>query len=187
MRLPLAIFALASLAVADTGSAQEAEESAAEEGAPAAESYAGVVPGEAELSPGAARSGRRPAISWIGFQPKGGGAARVFVQLSGETDYDQRIEANTLRVWVPGAEIANKNARRPLVTRFFSTAVASVDARETRRRGARGVELTIRFVAPEDAASADASIAAEKDSFTYLYLDFSPPRARAPADDRAGE
>lgn len=153
--------------------AEEAEAADAEVRADGDREYEGVVPGESARPPGAPwRSRRWTPVYWIGFQPAEG---RLFVQLGRELDYQQRVtDAGELIVFLPKARLANQNAARPLVTRYFDTAVAQVDARRVpRRRGrAAGVELRVSFKDEGAAAEAAASLRREDDGYHYLYLSF---------------
>lgn len=181
---------VAALAVTAPALAQDEEPAA--EAAPDDDAYEGVVPGETEGRPPGApwRSKRWAPVFWIGFQPQEDGASRVFVQLGREVEPEQWIdaEAGQLVVFLPRARLANANAARPLVTRFFDSALAQVEARRVTRRRARGdrpahpagVEIRISFVDPADRGKAAARVTREEDGFAYLYLDFGPSAASQP-------
>lgn len=144
--------------------------------------YSGVQPqvagSDREGQAGAKKRRRRPGrITWVGFQAQGDGGARVFLQLTSEVPYEQRVEKGRLVVHLDGARLGNRNARRFLDTRFFDTALARIDADAVRRRRGRkaGVDLEIRFKSPADAAEAQASMTtSEIDGYTYLFLEIPP-------------
>jgi hypothetical protein len=139
-------------------------------------SYGGVVPGKSTVG----KSRGRKTVHWVGFQRREDGGARIFVQLGTGVDYTQWLEGKVLFVLLNGARIANANARRPLDTRFFETAVASVRARRVSARKAKGsrpahragVLLEIRFRNAADASEASAIMNSSSDGYTYLNLDF---------------
>lgn len=152
--------------------------------------YGGVQPGKPvpgvykNKRPIKNRARRKNRVTWVGFQPRENGRARVFVQLTSDVGYTQRVEGDTLIVGLEGARFGSRNARRFLDTRFFDTALARVDADRARRRKgrrrARGVEIRIKFKNPADAAQASASMATNQaDGYTYLFLDFPPPSGAA--------
>ena len=161
--------------------------------------YGGVQPGKPvakvykKKRPVKNRSRRKNRVTWVGFQPQDNGTSRVFVQLTSDVGYTQRVENSTLIVSLEGARFGSRNAQRFLDTRFFDTAVARVDARRARRgkgkrrrRAARGIELTVQFKNPADAAEASASMAKnEADGYTYLFLDFGKPSGDAASSDKS--
>jgi hypothetical protein len=119
-------------------------------------------------------------IFWVGYQPKEGGATRVFLQASGPLEYSQAVRGGALIVSLPGARLANSNARRRLDARVFESAVTGVHASRVRTRRARrgraatkaGVEVRVTFKKPADASEARAGFTKEADGYHYLYLDF---------------
>lgn len=147
--------------------------------------YGGVRPGASDGDDEQARRERArrcrgrsgTGLTWIGFVPRDGGS-RVFVQLCGEVSYTQEVAGSSLVVTLEGARHATGNARRPLDTRFFEGVVARIASRPTpRARGRRaGVQLSISFKDVADAQQAAASMRAEQDGYTYLYLDFGAGR-----------
>ena len=147
--------------------------------------YKGVVPGgEVEVrSPKRLRANR---VTWIGFQPRTDGAARLFVQLTGEPSYSQALQDGALVVKIEGVRLHTSSVGRRLDTRFFDTALAQVTTRRVHKRRARkdrpaqtrGVELRIEFKNPADAREAEAALRTEEDGFHYLYLDFDPAGVR---------
>lgn len=165
--------------------------------------YGGVQPGVATprswkgKRPVRNRARRKNLLTWVGFQPAGDRGSRIFVQLTGELEYSQRVEGDTLVVTLVGARFGGTNARRRLDARFFDTAVRQVTTnrikrqrRSKRRRGRRGrasggVEVRIAFKNPADAAEGNASMATSKeDGYTYLFLDLAAPSGNiADSDD----
>lgn len=146
--------------------------------------YGGVVP-DREPDPDDTRRTRRKrknAVSWIGFQPQDGGRARVFVRMANELEYAQHLAGNVLYINIAGARYRHRNTLRRLDMRHFETALETVTSKRVSRRRARkgkharkrGIELRISFKDAKDAREAAASLAAGKDGYTYLYLDFPP-------------
>jgi hypothetical protein len=139
--------------------------------------YGGVVPGREGKTNG--KHGRRPpkglVVTWIGFQAKEGGAARIFVQLSGEATYDQKVVADKLVVFVAGARLGTRNHGRFIDTSFFDTSVARIEGKNVgARRGQKaGVELTVRFK-KGGAKNADLKEETSADGHRYLFVDFAP-------------
>ncbi|HWM86345.1 MAG TPA: hypothetical protein VNO33_10920 [Kofleriaceae bacterium] len=165
---------------------------AQEEGPPpgnGAGKYQGVAPEEGAPDGRKPRRGRTPTVTWLGFQPQPGGAARIFVQLDREVPHPQEIVDGSLVIALEGARVAHLNSRRFLDTRFFDTAIDRV-AIETRRRvsgkrraSRRGIELVIHFKNPSEAREVTADMKAGKDGFTYLIVDV-PRTASAAAQKR---
>ena len=176
------VIALASPAVAQQGDpAGRPAQGPAPATNPVGE-YSGVEPGEAPVP--VRRVGKRPRVMWIGFQPGEGGGARLFVQLDRDVSYRQAVQGGALVVTLENAVHGNRNARRHLDTRFFETPVAAVTNKVVRRRGrgGRGIELTVRFKNPGDAAEARASTSTGKDGYTYLLLELGPGSGAAPGE-----
>jgi hypothetical protein len=144
--------------------------------------YSGVKPGD---SPYKAPAKPRNLVSWIGYQPLQGGASRVFVQLTNEVPYSQRVENNVLIVKLDGVRYRNRNVSRRLDMRFFDSALRQVISKRVFKQRARknrpaqtpGIELRIHFKTPADAAQATATMRAAKDGYHYLLLDFAAPAA----------
>jgi len=137
--------------------------------------YSGVEPGEGAASGPVRRIGRHPRITWIGFQVREGGTALVFVQLDREVTTRQSVENGALVITLEGAVYADRNARRPLDTRFFDTAVAGISSAPARRKGRRrGVALAIRFKDPAAARELTPQITTGKDGYTYLLVEVGP-------------
>jgi hypothetical protein len=148
--------------------------------------YGGVKPGKAK---GGRAAGSRRALTWLGFQPSGDGGARVFLQLSGDVSYQQNVQGGALFLTLEGARTTARNTRLPLDVRYFDTALSSLRALPVRaRRGRRGqpaqpagVAIEMRLKDAAAAAAAQLSMKKEADGYTYLYVDFPPPRREAPA------
>jgi hypothetical protein len=158
--------------------------------------YGGVTPGKPvakvyeKKRPVKNRSKRKNRVTWVGFQPSGDGSSRVFIQLTSQVPYTQRVEGDTLIVNLESARFGSNNAQRFLDTRFFDTALARVDADRARkgRRRARGVDVRIKFKNPAGAAQASASMSQnDADGYTYLFLDFPAPSGSASSPGDADE
>jgi hypothetical protein len=175
---------------------RDEEASAPPEGAPGPPgTYQGVAPGQGAHEGHRPHRGRTPTVTWLGFQPQPGGAARVFVQLDRELIHGQTIEDGAVVIALTGARVAHSNSRRFLDTRFFDTPVERISIESAHHRspgrssggrhkakashrGGRGLELVIRFKHPAEARSLTASLSAAKDGYTYLMVDV-PPAAEA--------
>jgi hypothetical protein len=161
-----------ALVLATSGGA-EAQES----GVPSGDgqvTYQGVAPGEGAAEARKPRRGRTPMVTWLGFQPRPDGGARVFVQLDREMAHPQQIVDGTLVIALAGARVAHTNSRRFLDTRFFDTAVERISIESARRRPrsrGKGLELVIRFKDPAAARELAASMTTGKDGYTYLMVD----------------
>ncbi len=177
---------------ADAGAkAGEAEGQDARPADQAATTYQGVAPGHGAPVGRRPRHGRTPLVTWLGFQPLPGGAARIFVQIDREVPTAQQIQAGALVISLEGARAAHSNMRRFLDTRFFPTSVERValePARRrpgTRRRAPQGLELIVRFKGPAaPRRELAAAMAPAKDGFTYLIVDIPRPTGGAPAARR---
>jgi len=155
--------------------------------------YGGVAPGKPvakvyrKKRPVKNRSKRKNRVTWVGFQPTDNGKSRVFVQLTSDVGYSQKVVGDTLVISLEGARFGSRNARRFLDTRFFDTALARVVADRPRigkRRRGRGVEVRITFKNPADASEGSASMATDEvDGYTYLFLDFAKPSGKAATGD----
>jgi len=135
--------------------------------------YGGVKPGAAPTGDGrrsAKQVPRKGALSWIGFEPKGGGAD-VFLQSAGAFEVAQRVEAGVLVVRLSGLSQLGHNTWRFIDTRFFETPIAQIVAKRTGGRGA-GIEVRIRFKRTSDAREAAIRTATEADGLYYAYLTF---------------
>jgi hypothetical protein len=144
--------------------------------------YGGVTPERAknpEAKGHAARKGRRAAnrllVTWVGFEAREGGAARVFLRLSADATYEQKLVGDSVVVFVAGARLGQRNHGRFIDTSFFDTAIARVQGKNVpARRGSKaGVELTVHF---KKGAAKLPDIKSETgaDGDRYLFLDFAP-------------
>jgi hypothetical protein len=138
----------------------------------------------------------RLTISWVGFQPRGGGASRVFFQLNREAQFTQQVEKNVLVVTIEGARYGSRNARRKVVTRYFETAIDRIDTKRVRSRRARkdrparkgGIAFFIHFKNPADARQASADQKkSDKDGYYYLNLDFGAGTPLPPGKNDKGK
>jgi hypothetical protein len=171
----------------DAGEAK-AEDEAVQPAGETVTTYQGVAPGQGAPDGRKRRHGRTPLVTWLGFQPLPGGAARVFVQLDREVPHPQQIEGGALVIALEGARVAHSNTRRFLDTRFFATAVERVAIEEarrrpgTRRRAPHGLELIVRFKSPAvPRREVAAAMTPAKDGFTYLIVDIPRADGGAPA------
>ncbi len=185
MRTPLVFVALLGIALPGVTAAQQRRPDAKTVRSQPAQKahkegeYGGVVPGKSTHKAGK----RKNTLSWIGFQPKEGGAAQVFIQLSNEVPYEQTVVEGILVVKLTGARYRSRNARRRLDLRFFESALRLITSKRVSKRRARknrpartaGIEIRIQFKNPSDARVPTATMRSEKDGFTYLLLDFDPP------------
>ncbi len=97
--------------------------------------YGGVTPGAKH--PWLKRP-RRPTVTWTGFQVRDDDRARLFLQLSHDADYSQRLDKNNvLIVHLPGFRFGGKNAARRIDVRYFGTVLSVVRGHRVRSRRAR--------------------------------------------------
>lgn len=150
--------------------------------------YTGVSPGQPPSPEGKPRRAlRKGTLSWIGFQPKDGGA-EVFLQSPTKFELEQRMEGSTLVVHLAGLTGQVHNTRRAIDTRFFDNPLARITSRLVRRSGKRprGVELRIVFKNPKDARQGTLRTATEADGLFYAYLTFPEGAEPAAETDRSG-
>jgi hypothetical protein len=150
---------------------------------PHAEGQYGGVPDAAHApATDAKHKGRHPSkgtLSWIGFEPKNGGA-EVFFQSAAPFAVAQTVEGGTLVVMLTGLTRQVANTRRPIDTHFFDNPVASISARAVGAAGATrthaahaaGIEVRIAFKNAKDAKEASVRASTEADGLYYAYLDF---------------
>lgn len=146
--------------------------------------YAGVSPG---VRPLAVREGKvkpRPAakatLLWIGFGANAGGGADVWFQTATPLEADQRVDGQTLVVFLPGLTRQVANTRRAIETAYFDNPIARITTRKVKaqrkRKGVKatpaGVEVRIQFKNPRDAAPGSLKVATEADGLNYTYLSF---------------
>lgn len=83
---------------------------------------------------------------------------------------------------LPKVRNGNRTVARFLDTRFFETSIRQIRTKTVgarKRKGdrpahQRGLQILIDFKNPADIGQASASMNAEADGYTYLYLDFVP-------------
>lgn len=173
--------------------------------------YGGVTPGVVKTAAGEARPrGKRgrasgkATISWIGFQQRTAGGARLFVQLGSAVPSSQTVVGSALLIHLDGARLGSRNSKRALDVRFFESTVQRIEPKAVGSRRTRkgqpghkaGVELRVEFKSAADAAQAAASATTEQDGYHYLYFDFptapaaqgsiTPPKRRQPGDPVGG-
>lgn len=174
-----AVFALYVFGSSAVGQAQEGPDSSHAAKSSREGTYGGAVPGQ----PATDKPKRKNALSWIGFQPAEDGSARVFLRLANELSYEQFLDGKTLVVHIDGARFRHRNTSRRLDVRFFGTALSQITSKRvsrSKKRGDRparkaGIQVRIQFLRDEDVRPAQASMKAENDGYTYLYLDFAAP------------
>jgi hypothetical protein len=198
MRGALVILLLAGPAFADSGPHREGQ-------------YGGVTPGETpprDPSAPAAKAKRPPprgTLTWVGFEPKNGGA-EVFFQSVAPFELTQHVEGATLVVHL-GLSRLGHNTWRQIDTRFFDNPLSGivartvVAARATKGRPAHGagIEARIAFKNPGDAKQATVRTATEADGLYYAYVSFpegaasaatpssAPPPPAEPAEPESDE
>ena len=139
--------------------------------------YGGVTPGKApapEGKPGkkqARRSGGKPTVTWVGFQPpgEGGGAPRVFVQLTSVVQPTQEVVGDGLVLRLAGARLGPPNITRPLDTTFFQTGVTRVTVRRAKGKSA-GVEVYIQTKGKPPGPAA-THVETGPDGMSYLFVE----------------
>jgi hypothetical protein len=140
--------------------------------------YGGVVPGERPDGGKKKRKPPRGTLTWVGFEPKNGGA-QLFFQSVGPFEVDQHMEGATLVVHLSLTKLAANTWRR-IDTRFFDNPLGSIvakavrAARATKNRPARktGIEVRVTFKNPKDAREGSLRTATEADGMFYAYLAF---------------
>jgi hypothetical protein len=165
-----------------SGDADEAEARPAPSNVHHEGDYGGVTPEHAKNPEGKAHASRktraasnRLLVTWVGFQAKEGGAARVFVQLSAEATHEQKLVGDAFVVFVAGARLGQRNHGRFIDTSFFDTSIARVEGKNVpAHRGSKaGVELTVHFKKGA-AKNPDVKEETGADGKRYLFLDFAP-------------
>jgi hypothetical protein len=150
---------------------------------PEGRGYAGVVPGARER-PAHLRGtpGQTPVVAtWPGFQPRSDGASRFFVQLTAMPSYDVRTERGRVVVSMRDVRIGDRQARRPLDTRYFSTPVTRA---YLERRGRNDCALVLELRA---AVAPSVTVERGEDGMVYLMVSFPPGRYLPEAlEPRAG-
>jgi hypothetical protein len=149
----LSVLALASPAFADTTPKREGE-------------YGGVTPGQ--KPEGKQKRPPRGTLSWIGFEPKDGGA-QLFFQSVAPFQVTQRVVGSTLIATLTLTKLGTNTWRR-IDTRFFDNPLAAVDAKRARK--GRKIEVHIKFKNPKDAREGSLRTATEADGMFYAYLSF---------------
>lgn len=132
--------------------------------------YAGVVPGRAQ-DPAQSRRKKppRPSVTWIGYQPREGGAARLFIETSVPVTHEQTVQGDVVSITIPGVRLASRNVGRRLDLSAFDGPIASVDVKQARGR-AGGVTLRVKL----RAGGKQPAVMTEPDpaGYHYLFLDF---------------
>jgi hypothetical protein len=142
--------------------------------------YGGVIPGQPRKQEPSKRPTRPPpkgTLSWIGFEPKSGGA-EVFFQSIAPFELAQRVEGGTLVVNLSGLSRLGQNTWRPIDAHFFDTPLSKITARKVgavrgKNAHAAGIEVRIAFKNAKDAKEGAVRTATEADGFYYVYLDWT--------------
>ncbi len=125
--------------------------------------YRGIIPGTRDLMPhveAAKRSTRTNTLTWVGFQPKNDGSARIFLQTASSAVYSQSGEGKTLLLRISDTKIPLRNFSRFIDTRFFNNNVQRIESRQN------GSDVIVTISLKES-----ASPSVEKDG-NYLYINF---------------
>ena len=131
---------------------------------PTREPYRGVSPDNKTAPPHAPHSKSPVALTWTGFQMKPEGGSRVFLQLTGQAQYEVTDVPAGVRVTIHGARLHLRNNGRTLDTRFFSTPVKLVKVSE--RRGEITIEIEMRGKA------AHSEKLEPQSGYQFLMIDF---------------
>lgn len=134
--------------------------------------YGGVVPGRGLLNAKRKRPSR-PFITWIGFQPREGGAERLFVETSVPVTHEQTTQGDVVSITIPGVRLERRNVGRRLDLSAFSGPIATVDVKQN--AGKRGVTLNVKLKAGGKAPTIMAEQAAADGpsaGYHYLFVDF---------------
>lgn len=129
-------------------------------------SYAGVVPGSANLPPRSpAPQEGRLLVTWPGFQQRPDGASRFFLQTTGPVQVEQRPDEGRFVLILKDAELHLRNNRRPLETRYFNT---PVEAARIERRG-RDLAFVLDLRAPVTPAVSQKRAST---GYNFVFLEF---------------
>jgi hypothetical protein len=132
--------------------------------------YGGVAPGGQGPKDKPPRPKRMPpkgTLSWIGFEPKNGGAA-LFFQSVAAFDVKQKVEGSTLVVHL-NLNRMGANSWRQIDTRYFDNPLSFIIAKP----GRGGIDVKITFKSPKDAREGTVrAAAADADGMYYAYLAF---------------
>lgn len=135
--------------------------------------YLGVQPGVKDSAPGKEKVRYRGAnryITWVGFQMQGRGS-RVFIQTTEPAVYNiVPAAADEVVLEFSNTRLQTSNEGRALDTMMFPSAVGKVVAEQTRRDLSR-VIIKLRSIVGYDL----------RQEGNYIFLDFRPPPAAAPA------
>ena len=106
-----------------------------------------------------------PQVTWPGFQMLTQGRSRVFLQLTSKAETAVESRSNQVVMILKNAQIAGRNNRRPLETRFFNTPVSRAWLKK------RGADIALII---ELRANALPNISAQQAStgYYFVFLDF---------------
>lgn len=125
--------------------------------------YRGIIPGTRDLMPHVERAKRASSsnvLTWVGFQPKKDGSARIFLQTASSADYSQSSDAKKIMITLSNTKIPLRNFSRFIDTRFFNNNVKRIESKQM------GSDVLVTISLKES-----ASPSVEKDG-NYLYLNF---------------
>ena len=130
--------------------------------------YRGVTPGNPETPAHVQRPGNMPiTATWPGFQPRPDGASRFFVQTTGAIQVESRLEGHRYVVLLRNTRLADRQARRPLVTSHFNTPVRSAHLERRGRDLALVLELRAEITPTVTTETGEGG-------FHFLYVAFAP-------------
>ncbi len=126
--------------------------------------YRGIIPGTRDLMPHVEAAKRststKNTLTWVGFQPKKDGSARIFLQTANSATYSQAGDAKTITVTLSNTKIPLRNFSRYIDTSFFKNNVQRIESKQM------GDDVIVTISLKES-----ASPAVEKEG-NYLYLNF---------------
>jgi hypothetical protein len=132
--------------------------------------YGGVHPGvqgPKDKPPKPKRPPPKGTLSWIGFEPKNGGAS-LFFQSVAPFEIKQKVEGTTLVVHLNLVRMG-ANTWRTVDTRYFDNPLSFIVARQ----GRGGIDIKITFKNPKDVREGTVRAAtADADGMYYAYLAF---------------
>ena len=134
--------------------------------------YGGVVPGRGLLNAKRKRP-TRPFITWIGFQPREGGAERLFIETSVPVTHEQTTQGDVVSITIPGVRLERRNVGRRLDLTAFAGPISTVDVKQN--AGKKGVTLNVKLKPGGKAPTVMAEQAAADGpsaGYHYLFVDF---------------
>lgn len=165
------------------GSAQAQRPALEREAAPAAERRVGAYEGVASNSnnPPAVNvpaGATPPQVTWPGFELLAQGRSRIFVQLTSRVETEVQSGLNQVVMVLKRAQIAGRNNRRPLETRFFNTPVTRAYLKK------RGTDTVLILELRSNALPVVGTEQASSGYF-FVFLDFPAGQYIQPAREAA--